>query len=129
MVVSAAQLSVWAHFLTRLCNCLYPPVHPQGIKVGLPAELVTEHTFLRTYVDFLLEYQRQARLNSGHKDLVLPLAIMTSGVTAVRVHERESVCCIKVWAAFSAEVRRLSLFKGGGSSLKPSLDPNTVHWG
>lgn len=57
----------------------------QGIKIGLPAELATEHTFLQTYVDYLLEYQRQCRIRTGKKDLVLPLAIMTSGKCCVAV--------------------------------------------
>ncbi len=45
----------------------------------LPSELTTGSSYLKLYVDFILAFQERARVSSGQPDLVLPLAIMTSG--------------------------------------------------
>jgi len=52
----------------------------QGIKISLPSELVTERSFIQLYIDHILAFQERARLVTG-KNVVLPLAIMTSGDT------------------------------------------------
>jgi hypothetical protein len=51
----------------------------QGIKVELPSELTTAKCYLQLYVDFILAFQAKSRLVSRQPDLILPLAIMTSG--------------------------------------------------
>eukprot|EP00743_Colponemidia_sp_Colp-15_P001621 GILK01001770.1.p1 GENE.GILK01001770.1~~GILK01001770.1.p1 ORF type:complete len:591 (+),score=105.00 GILK01001770.1:58-1830(+) len=47
-----------------------------GIKVALPSETTTGTTFMQLYVEHILAFQRQLGA-----DVVLPLAIMTSGDT------------------------------------------------
>jgi UDP-sugar pyrophosphorylase len=53
-----------------------------GIKVELPTELVTETPYLGLYCQFILALQARARKQGGaNADVVIPLAIMTSGDT------------------------------------------------
>jgi UDP-sugar pyrophosphorylase len=51
------------------------------IKISLPNDLVTEKPFIQLYVDYILAIQSRARVATGKANLLLPLAIMTSGDT------------------------------------------------
>ena len=53
----------------------------KGIKIALPCEITTGKTFIQLYVEHILAFQERARRATGNPDLVLPLAIMTSGDT------------------------------------------------
>ena len=52
-----------------------------GIKIELTAELVTGKCFFAKYAEHILAFQERARVRTGNNDLILPLAIMTSGDT------------------------------------------------
>eukprot|EP00928_Gymnodinium_smaydae_P007346 TRINITY_DN12650_c0_g2_i1.p1 TRINITY_DN12650_c0_g2~~TRINITY_DN12650_c0_g2_i1.p1 ORF type:complete len:664 (-),score=127.84 TRINITY_DN12650_c0_g2_i1:95-2086(-) len=52
-----------------------------GIKIGITAEVTTGVTFIETYAQFILAFQKYAREVTGDSSLELPLAIMTSGDT------------------------------------------------
>jgi UDP-sugar pyrophosphorylase len=58
-----------------------------GIKIGIPAEITTETTFIETYARFILAFQDYARAATGDSALELPLAIMTSGDTHAKTVE------------------------------------------
>jgi UDP-sugar pyrophosphorylase len=57
----------------------------EGIKVGIPIELVTKTTFLEYYISFILAYEkRYSKINNFNiigPDKPLPFAIMTSDDT------------------------------------------------
>mmetsp|Transcript_78765 Transcript_78765/g.139006 ORF Transcript_78765/g.139006 Transcript_78765/m.139006 type:complete len:648 (+) Transcript_78765:51-1994(+) len=52
-----------------------------GIKIGIVAEVTTGMTFIEMYCLFILAFQNYARQTTGNGQLLLPLAIMTSGDT------------------------------------------------
>jgi len=54
-----------------------------GIKIGITAELTTGATFFEKYARYILAFQAHARQATGDINLLLPLAIMTSGDTHV----------------------------------------------
>jgi len=58
-----------------------------GIKISLPVESQTGITYMELFAQYILEFQRVARIKSGKPDLTLPLAIMTSGDTHVKTEE------------------------------------------
>jgi len=52
-----------------------------GIKISICSEITSGITFIETYIRFILAFQAYARKETGQDDLILPLAIMTSGDT------------------------------------------------
>ena len=58
-----------------------------GIKISLPVETQTGITYMELFAQYILEFQRVARIKSGNPDLILPLAIMTSGDTHSKTEE------------------------------------------
>lgn len=58
-----------------------------GIKISLPVETQTGITYMQLFAEYILEFQRMARIKSGRPDLILPLAIMTSEDTHSKTEE------------------------------------------
>ena len=52
-----------------------------GAKVGLPAQLTTNESFLKMHCDWIYAMQHHARVTSGDPTLTLPFMIMTSDDT------------------------------------------------
>ncbi len=77
-----------------------------GIKLELPAELLTSKCFLQSYVESILALQARARASSGDAELQLGLVIMTSDDT----HER-TVELLHKFAMFGAAEGQIALLK------------------
>ena len=52
-----------------------------GIKLSLEANLCTNVSYLELYIKYIQAMQCMARKETGNKDLIIPLVIMTSGDT------------------------------------------------
>jgi len=58
-----------------------------GIKIGIAADLASDRVFLQMYCDAILALQARAQAAAGIAEVVLPLAIMTSGDTHAQTEE------------------------------------------
>ena len=72
--------------LSKCCFCLVAGGLGErlgfpGIKIGIVAEVVTGTTFIELFCSYILACQSYARKETQDPNLLLPLAIMTSGDT------------------------------------------------
>uniref|UniRef100_A0A6S8CKX9 UTP-monosaccharide-1-phosphate uridylyltransferase n=1 Tax=Aplanochytrium stocchinoi TaxID=215587 RepID=A0A6S8CKX9_9STRA len=77
-----------------------------SIKLGLPTEILTGKTYLQLYCENVLALQSRARELTGRDDIVVPLAIMTSGDTHSRTVE-----LLKAEKNFGLEGGQLTIVK------------------
>jgi UDP-sugar pyrophosphorylase len=77
-----------------------------GIKISITAEVTTGASFMEIYASFILAFQAHAREATGSADLLLPLAIMTSGDT----HE-QTMELLKANANFGLSPDKLTVMK------------------
>lgn len=90
-----------------------------GIKIALPSEITTETTFLELYVKSILAFQALAR-QGGNADLLLPLAIMTSGDT-----DEKTRALLDANNYFGMERSQLTIIK---QELVPALLDNSARF-
>lgn len=90
-----------------------------GIKIELPLETVTERSFIESYIQTILAYQKKASSALG-KELTVPLAIMTSGDT----HDR-TVSLLENNGYFGMKEEQLTIMK---QEKVPSLVDNEARF-
>jgi len=91
-----------------------------GIKIALPLETVTGQSFIQHYIETILAYQDRARKRNDNQNILLPLAIMTSGDT----HEL-TVDLLKEHSNFGMIDRQITIMK---QEKVPSLINNEAHF-
>lgn len=91
-----------------------------GIKIELPSEITTETCYLELYVKNILAFQARARKVTGKADLLLPLAIMTSGDT-----DEKTRLLLDANDWFGMEKSQLTIVK---QELVPALTNNSAHF-
>jgi len=91
-----AHTAAWKHFedigLKNVGSCVFAIVAGglgerlgyNNIKLKLPAESMTEKTYIQYYIETILSFQELARQASGKQDLKLSLMLMTSDDTDSR---------------------------------------------
>ena len=92
----------------------------KGIKLALPSEIVTETSYIESYIQSILALQERARKSSGQAELELPLAIMTSDDT-----DKLTTELLKSNHNFGLTPTQLTIFKQG---KVPSLLDNDAHF-
>lgn len=92
-----------------------------GIKVALPAEIITGRCFLQVYCENILALQRMAQKLSGRKDIIVPMAIMTSADTHVKTLE-----LLRTHSNFGMVEEQITLIK---QELVPALTNLDCHFG
>eukprot|EP01068_Selenidium_serpulae_P002980 Selendium_serpulae@DN2804_c0_g1_i1.p1 len=88
-----------------------------GIKLELPIDSITSRSFLEHYISCILEYQRLAReKNADKKNVVIPLAIMTSDDT-----HKPTEALLEKHKYFGMEKTQITLMK---QEMVPALCDN-----
>lgn len=92
----------------------------QGIKISLPADIITNKTFIQLYIEHILALQDQANTQAGEQKYVLPLGIMTSDDT-----DRLTRALLRRHRYFGMDPKQITIFKQG---KVPALLDNDAHF-